>query len=133
MIPSTSRHDLRDPQDIRILVDTFYKKVQADPLLAPIFNDVARIDWAHHLPVMNQFWEKLLFRTGGYAGSPFPKHVILPLQTAHFERWLALFRQTVDELFDGAKALDAKGWAESIAHTFQQRMGLPVKWPGQAS
>lgn len=117
--------DLKNASDVRLLVDRFYLKVQEDPQLGPIFNEVAKVDWPQHLPVMYQFWETMLFRTGGYTGKPFPKHLALPLHSEHFTQWLALFRQTVDESFAGPKAEEAKKWAEHIAHTFQQRMNLP--------
>lgn len=115
--------DLRDANDVRVLVDGFYGKVQADPLLGPVFTG-AGVEWDHHLPVMYQFWETLLFKTGGYAGRPYPKHAVLPIQGEHFDRWLALFRQAMDEHFEGTKATEAKNWAASIADTFRLRMGL---------
>lgn len=118
--------DLKNAADVRTLVDRFYSKVQSDALLSPIFNDVANVDWDHHLPIMYQFWETILFRTGDYAGKPFPKHMALPLRTEHFSQWLTLFRQSVDESFTGSKADEAKKWAEHIAHTFQLRMNLPI-------
>jgi hemoglobin len=118
------KSDLRGAEDVRALVDAFYTKVQADPLLSPVFNDVAKIDWGHHLPIMYQFWETLLFRSGGYEGNPYLKHVVLPIGTEHFGRWLSLFLGTVDELYAGAKADEAKKFANNIASVFQNRMGL---------
>jgi hemoglobin len=116
--------DLTTQKDIRTLVDAFYEKVGKDELLAPVFNDVAHVDWASHLPIMYRFWESMLFGTGTYEGAPFPKHAMLPVQKAHFTRWLALFVETVNEHFAGPKAEEAKGRAASIADTFAQRMGL---------
>jgi hemoglobin len=118
------QRDLTTAEDIRTLVDAFYRRVTADELLAPIFNDVAQVDWAHHLPVMYRFWESMLLGSGTYQGAPFPKHAVLPVQKAHFSRWLALFVETVDTLFSGPTADEAKGRAASIADTFAQRMGL---------
>lgn len=121
--------DIQNPDDIKKLVDGFYTKVRADDLLRPIFEDVAQVDWAHHLPIMYQFWEQLLFRTGGYRGAPWPKHAVLPVDCSHFERWLSLFGATVDEYFAGPVALTAKDYAQSIADTFQMRLGLlESKW-----
>jgi hemoglobin len=116
--------DLTTAKDVRTLVDSFYEKVGKDDLLAPVFNDVAHVDWASHLPIMYRFWESMLFGAGTYEGAPFPKHAVLPVQKAHFSRWLALFVETVNEHFTGAKAEEAKGRAASIADTFAQRMGL---------
>ena len=125
-MPNLMTHlaDLSTAEDIRTLVDSFYEKVEKDELLAPVFNDVAHVDWASHLPTMYRFWESMLFGAGTYEGAPFPKHAVLPVQRAHFTRWLALFVQTVNEHFSGPKSEEAKGRAASIADTFAQRMGL---------
>lgn len=66
----------------------------------------------------------MLLGTGTYRGAPFPKHAVLPVEEAHFDRWLELFLATVDENFSGAKADEAKGRALSIADTFARRMGV---------
>jgi hemoglobin len=116
--------DIKTPEDVRTLVDRFYAKVNRDDLLAPIFNEVAKVDWQTHLPQLYRFWETLLFGSGNYEGAPFPKHAVLPLDLTHFERWLILFTATVDENFSGTKAEEAKGRAFSIADTFARRMGL---------
>lgn len=116
--------DITTAEDIRTLVDSFYDKVTRDELLGPIFNDVAAVDWAEHLPIMYRFWESMLLGAGTYQGAPFPKHAVLPVQKEHFTRWLMLFLDTVDAHFSGPKAVEAKGRAASIADTFAQRMGL---------
>jgi hemoglobin len=116
--------DIATEQDIKKLVDTFYQKVNEDSLLGPIFNNVAKVNWSEHLPTMYSFWSTLLFRTMTFRGQPLPKHMVLPIEKEHFERWISLFCQTVDELFSGAKAKEAKSYALSIADTFQTRLGI---------
>ena len=116
--------DIVTEADIKTLVDSFYAKVNADALLSPIFNDIAKVDWQEHLPQLYKFWSTLLFRTNTYQGRPWPKHAFLPVNTAHFERWVSLFKATVDEHFEGPKATEAKNIAGSIADTFQNRMQL---------
>ena len=116
--------DIRSSADIKTLVDRFYEKVNRDELLAPIFNDVARVDWPSHFAMLYAFWETLLLGSGTYQGAPFPKHAVLPVEKAHFDRWLQLFVETVDEHFSGSKAEEAKGRALSIADTFARRMGV---------
>lgn len=116
--------DIETPEDVKTLVDAFYAKVNRDELLAPIFNETANVDWAEHLPKMYRFWESMLFRTGSYQGAPFPKHAVLPVEQAHFERWLMLFVETVDENFAGMKSEQAKNSAVCIADTFAQRLGV---------
>ena len=93
-----------------------------------MFNDFAHVNWDEHLPLLYAFWRTLLFRTGTYKGQPFPKHLLLPVAREHFARWILLFTQTVDDLFQGPKADEAKGFALSIADTFQRRMGLSSEW-----
>ena len=116
--------DIQTTADIKTMVDRFYEKVNRDELLAPIFNEVAQVDWPSHLQTLYAFWETLLFGTGNYQGAPFPKHAVLPVEKAHFDRWLELFIATVEENFAGPKAEEAKGRALSIADTFARRMGL---------
>ena len=123
--------DLENEADVRQLVDAFYGKIQQDALLNPIFADVAQVDWSQHLPKMYAFWNGILLGIPGYAGRPFPPHVDLPVTAEHFERWVALFKATVDELFTGPGALRAKNAAASIAHTFALRMGLIDLPPGR--
>jgi hemoglobin len=129
--------DIETPEDVKTLVDAFYAKVNRDALLAPVFNEIARVDWAAHLPTIYRFWESMLFGTADYQGAPFPKHAVLPVEQEHFERWLALFVETIDENFSGAKSEEAKNRAVSIADTFAQRMGVlsdpaelgRIRWP----
>jgi hemoglobin len=116
--------DIGTEEDVRTLVDAFYTAIREDALLNPIFNDVARVDWAHHLPKMYAFWSQLLLGIPGYTGQPFPPHTVLPVGREHFARWVELFRQTVDRLFAGEVATRAKNAAASIAHTFALRLGV---------
>jgi hemoglobin len=116
--------DIEMPEDVKTLVDAFYAKVNRDELLPPIFNETAQIDWPKHLPTMYRFWESLLLGSGTYHGTPFPKHAVLPVQQAHFERWVTLFAETVDENFIGPKSEEAKSRALCIADTFARRMGV---------
>ena len=85
---------------IERLVHAFYDKVRADDVLAPVFN--ARIqDWTPHLAQMCAFWSSVALMTGRYHGTPMVKHMPLPVDAAHFDRWLALFEQTAHEICPG--------------------------------
>lgn len=116
--------DITTEADVRRLVDAFYGSIQEDALLNPVFTDVARVDWAAHLPKMYAFWNGLILGIPGYAGRPFPPHTVLPVGREHFARWVELFHRAVDENFAGPGALRAKQAASSIAHTFALRMGV---------
>ena len=122
--------DISNPNDIRALIDSFYKKVQADDAIGFIFNDVAHVDWSHHLPVMYAFWEFLLLGTpDAYRGNPIQKHLDLhqkiPLKAEYFDRWLSLFQASVDELFEGPVAKDAKFRAYAISETWKPKFDGP--------
>lgn len=118
------KRNIENKDDIKLLVDTFYDHVNQDELLGPVFNDFAKIDWEHHLPLMYNFWSTILFGSMAYKGQPFPKHMHLPIKREHFSRWVELFTQTIDDLFEGVKAVEIKQKAISIAQVFQMRLGL---------
>lgn len=86
------------------LVDRFYAAVRDDALLGPIFAE--RItDWSAHLGRMKAFWGSVLHNSGAYSGNPMRKHLAIPgLDRGHFDRWLALFRATLDDLADDPAA-----------------------------
>jgi hemoglobin len=111
----TALHDIADEADVRNLVDIFYGKVRRDELLAPIFEPVIGDHWENHLQRMTDFWSTLLLYTRKFKDDPLTKHLPLALTKEHFDRWLSLFRQTVDELFQGQIAQNAKSRANSIA------------------
>ncbi|WII73711.1 group III truncated hemoglobin [Bdellovibrio sp. 22V] len=118
------RKPIETREDIELLVNSFYDKVRKDPLIGPIFNDVAQVDWDEHLPKLYNFWADLLLGENSYNGRPFPPHMKLNLQPGHFEQWLRLFVATVDEHFVGLKAEEAKGRALRIARNFMINLSL---------
>lgn len=83
--------------DIKKLVINFYSKIRKDELLGPIFNDIAQVDWDHHIPLICQFWNSIMLKTNEYHGNAYMKHIMLgkktPIQKLHFSRWLELFQQ----------------------------------------
>ena len=115
------KNDILTREDIKLLVDRFYDKVQSDPLLGPVFSHV---DWPHHLPTMYNFWSSMLLGDQSYRGNPFQKHLPLAIDGQHFEQWLKLFTETVDHHFSGEKAEEIKMRARSIAGIFQLRLGI---------
>jgi hemoglobin len=110
--------DITSINDIRPLVDTFYEKVKKDRLIGPIFIGAIRDQWPAHLERMYRFWQTVLLEEHTYYGSPFAPHARMPLEKKHFETWLGLWRGTVDELFEGPKATEAKWRAEKMAEMF---------------
>lgn len=114
---------LTTPNDIQILVDRFYDKVNQDEILSPIFNEIMQVNWDTHLPIMYQFWGSLLLGEHSYTGNPMQKHIeiskIVPLREKEFARWLELFNQNIDENFTGPKAEEAKLRASNIARLME--------------
>src|SRR3954469_17159213 len=117
------KKDIENREDIDLLMESFYSKAMTDEQIGYIFTDVAKLDLEHHLPIIGDFWEALLFRTGDYARygrNPLQVHGQLnektPLRPSHFRRWLQLFETSVDELFSGMRADFIKMRAEAIAN-----------------
>ncbi|TSD66260.1 group III truncated hemoglobin [Inquilinus sp. KBS0705] len=108
--------------DIKLLVDTFYRRIQTDDLLGPIFEQRIQGKWPIHLEKMYRFWQTVLLGDHTYFGSPFPPHAQLPVDHTHFDRWMNLFNQTIDELFTGDKADEAKWRAAKMAEMFQHKI-----------
>jgi hemoglobin len=123
MSPTT---DLLGRAEIVRLVDRFYEKVRADEMLGVIFDQVAQVDWPAHLPRMYDFWQTVLFRDGGFRGDPIGKHArLVPLTNMgreQFDRWLALFEETVDELFTGENAEHIKRCAADMANVIHAKI-----------
>ncbi|MDQ6845951.1 MAG: group III truncated hemoglobin [Bacteroidota bacterium] len=108
--------------DIKNLVDTFYEKVRKDELIGPIFNERIQDRWPQNLAKMYTFWQTVLLGEHTYFGSPFPPHAHLPVSHQHFEKWMELFKHTLDELFTGAVAEDAKWRAGKMAEMFESKI-----------
>jgi hemoglobin len=108
--------------DIKLLVDTFYDRIRDNELLAPVFNQQIQDQWPQHLEKMYRFWQTILLGEHTYLGSPFPPHARLPVEHEHFATWLMLFNQTVDELFTGLKAEEAKWRAAKMAEMFEAKI-----------
>lgn len=114
--------DISGIDDIRLLVNTFYGKIREDDLLKDIFNNVIQDRWGEHLEKMYRFWQTVLLEEHTYNGSPFLPHARLPVEKEHFDQWLSLFGQAMDELFAGPKAERAKWQANRMAEMFQHKI-----------
>ncbi|WP_126972667.1 group III truncated hemoglobin [Gynurincola endophyticus] len=115
------KHDITTLADIQVLVDTFYGQVQKDPLIGGIFISVIK-DWPAHLSKMYRFWQTVLLEEHTYHGSPFPPHAEMPLMAVHFDRWLEIWRTTVNSLFEGGKAKEAIWRGEKMAAMFLSKI-----------
>ena len=117
--------DITDRDDLDKLIETFYGRVFADDQLGPFFTQVA-LTPETHLPLLADFWETVLLGRNLYHQNVIQKHAELnkqrPLEPHHFERWLSLFVTTVDELFAGPVAEQAKIRAQSMAVVLQVKI-----------
>lgn len=114
--------DVESIEDIQLFVDTFYSKAREDELIGPIFQNVIQDQWPEHLAKMYRFWQTILLDEHTYNGRPFPPHMNLPVEREHFERWLSLFFETIDSLFQGKKAELAKWQGNRMAEMFQAKI-----------
>ncbi|WP_278021545.1 group III truncated hemoglobin [Flavobacterium ginsengisoli] len=69
--------DIKNKDDIIVLVDAFYLKVKSDSTIGYLFTEVAMVNWQKHLPIMYDFWDNILFHTGNFEGNPMLKHRML--------------------------------------------------------
>jgi hemoglobin len=117
------RHDLATRADVERLVRAFYRAAAMDDLLGPVFT-AASVSWPDHLATVTTFWMWQLFGVRGYEGNPLrahaPVHRRTPFGPEHFERWLDLFTETVDEWFEGPTADMAKTRAAKMARAMQR-------------
>ena len=113
---------LTTKDDVVYFVDEFYKRVRKHKILGPIFNEHIGHLWFLHLDTLNRFWETLLLDNRTYFGDPFPKHLELPIKHEHFDIWLTLLSNTIDELFEGEKAEEAKLKCQNLAKSFRKRL-----------
>lgn len=114
------KKDIKTKEDIFLLVSTFYKKVRNDKLLAPFFEETVK-DWDEHLNRLTTFWESTLFLKTKYYGNPLEAHINVDhyfdqaITELHFGTWLNLWFQTIDELFIGDYAENAKRRARKMS------------------
>lgn len=122
------RAEIKDSNDIKVLVDSFYARVSKDELLAPIF--LGRVtDMTAHLESMYKFWQGVLMNESpseplSYDRVSLSKHEDLQLMNQHFVRWLSLFLDTIDDLYTGPTAELAKVRVIRMAEEFQNRLEL---------
>ena len=106
------------------LVRAFYGKARADALLGPVFAERVE-DWEAHFKRMSEFWSSVALMTGIYHGRPMEKHLPLPVDGRHFDRWLELFQASAREVCPPAAAEHFIERAERIAQSLE--LGIAVR------
>ena len=114
------KRDIKSREDVYFLVTSFYEKIRKDAVLGPFFNDVIK-DWDAHLENLTSFWEASLFLKTRYSGNPLEVHVKVDKENnyaiteRHFGLWMNLWFETIDELFEGDYANNAKQRARKMS------------------
>ena len=120
--------DIATRADIDKLLRHFYAEAMVDEVIGYLFTEVAHLDLERHLPQIGNFWEQVLLQRPVYVGQPLAVHVPLhqaaTLQPVHFQRWFSIWAATIDELFTGEMATQAKRRAAIIAESMQYRLGI---------
>ena len=123
--------DILNRDDIFSVVQAFYNKALKDEIIGIYFNEIAPLNLETHIPKIVSFWEVMLFGTGDYRGNPmrehFPLNSALPMKKEHFDRWLTLWVETIDNLFHGKNADIAKTRANHIANLMAFKMEEATK------
>jgi hemoglobin len=126
MTNTTTLPDITGRPDLVILVDRFYDRVRKDDRLGFVFDEVAQVDWARHLPKLYDFWDTVLFQANTFRGNLIGAHAqLIPaagMDRELFEHWLTLFRQTVAENFEGPKAGHLLRCAEDMANVIYSKI-----------
>lgn len=133
--PVPPERDLDSPDEVAEMVRRFYQDVAQDPLLGPIFIEVAQVDWNEHLPKLTAFWNRVLLGLPGFSGNPMRAHAEVHHQVAftpaHFDRWLTLFHDTVAGGWVGPHADQAMALARNVARVHSGHLtGTEVEWTG---
>ena len=120
----SGKKKIENGDDVKLLLDSFYAKVKKDSLLAPVFQSriPTEADWPAHMDILYQFWESVLFGVSAFRGNPFPKHIGLGINAGHFDRWIELFHATIDELFTGQIADEAKQKSVKMRTMFEFKL-----------
>lgn len=109
------------------LVHAFYARIREDAVLGPIFESRVAQRWPQHLATMVDFWSSVTLMSGRYGGKPHIAHQALDLTPAHFQRWLAIFEATAEDVCDPAAATFFMGRAHRIADSLQIGLNIGPK------
>jgi hemoglobin len=123
--------DIETRADIDLLLTEFYNILIDD---SEIGHHFVGLDLKGHLPIIGDFWEKVLFGNPVYFGNPLKVHRTLheksPLRGEHFTRWVGIFRETVGRLFVGEVAALAVLRARAIGHSLNQNLNGGIQIEG---
>tara|TARA_R110002050_G_scaffold350_5_gene2333 strand:- start:15075 stop:15473 length:399 start_codon:yes stop_codon:yes gene_type:complete len=114
------KSEIKEREDVNLLVVSFYTKIREHQILGPIFNGIIK-DWDSHLELLTDFWESQLLLKRKYIGNPIAAHQEVDkkmnhtITPEHFGLWLNEWFATIDELFEGDVAWIAKNRAQKMS------------------
>jgi len=118
--------DILNRDDIYKVVSFFYSKAMTDETIGVYFTEIKNLNLETHLPRIVSFWQVILFGEGDYRGNPmqehFPLNRALAMEQKHFDRWLKLWTETIDALYKGKNATEAKTRGTHIANLMAHKM-----------
>ena len=124
------KKDIETRNDIESLLNDFYKKAFKDDLIGRFFTEVVPLNLETHLPLIADFWESVLLDGKGYRKNVMEIHRDISnkskIEKEHFDRWVQLFTESVNNLFEGPKANLAKQRAASIATMMNIKINFPI-------
>jgi hemoglobin len=116
------KNDIATLKDVHFLVDKFYERVKVDPFLGPIFNKRLAGKWEMHHKTLCRFWHTVLLRRPDYYGNPVPMHFNMNIDQRHFDQWLVIWTETVDNSFEGIVAERAKLRGLTMGKAFMSKI-----------
>lgn len=127
----TARFTQIDDASIELLVRAFYEKARRDPALGPVF-EAAVEDWEAHFAQLTRFWSSVMLTSGAYKGDPVGAHRPQPIEPAFFDRWLALWGETAEALFEPDLAAAFRAKAERIGESLKLALFFRRRSPSPA-
>lgn len=123
------KQDISSRKDIKLIITKFYDFLLADEKMIPFFEDIVEENQLeHHLEVITDFWNDIIFDTMTYQNNVMQKHLqknaFVNFTKEHFTIWISYFFETIDTLFSGDNSERMKSRAQSIATVMQLKMNL---------
>lgn len=125
MAETGHKPDLDNPEQISRMVHRFYDVLLDDPLMAPLFLEVAQVDLTAHLPTISLYWQKMLLGDKQYQNNTMAKHRAIHRQHTftdqHFDTWLKHFITTTEQYFAGPYTQKAQAIARNVIKNMRKQ------------
>jgi hemoglobin len=121
--------DISSREDIKLIISKFYDLLLADEKMIPFFIDIVNDkSLEHHIDIISDFWNDILFDTLTYQSNVMQKHLnkdaFVKFEKEHFTIWISYLFEVIDYNFEGNNCGKMKSRAQSIATVMQLKMNL---------